>query len=164
MKKISILINKGIQHYNMLLSHRFLIYILIVSICIISTTTATETVSVERTIETGGDGRITITLIIPDGMIGGITEVIPRDFEYIGTNHPYEQTSHQGQKIHFAIIDEKSIIYSLKGEGVPEITGSILDLTSGEERAIVKSQKSPVSIGILLVALSVMMLLFRRKE
>ncbi|KUG15600.1 hypothetical protein ASZ90_014747 [hydrocarbon metagenome] len=125
--------------------------------------TASTTAFIDRTITTGDDGIITVHLSLPEGMIGGIIELIPAGFEYLGTSHADDQTQQQGQRIRFAIIGENTVTYSLRGEGTPRITGSVLDLTTGEEEEIIPGQKSPAPAVILAGAITLAVLIFRRR-
>ncbi len=145
----------------MFLLRPLLIVILVASLCTLCT--ATTTAFIDRTITTGDDGIITVHLSLPEGMIGGIIELIPAGFEYLGTTHADDQTQQQGQRIRFAIIGENTVTYSLRGEGTPRITGSVLDLTTGEEEEIVPGQKSPVPAVILAGAITLAVLIFRRR-
>jgi len=145
----------------MFLLRPLLIVILVASLCTLCT--ASTTAFIDRTITTGDDGIITVHLSLPEGMIGGIIELIPAGFEYLGTSHADDQTQQQGQRIRFAIIGENTVTYSLRGEGTPRITGSVLDLTTGEEEEIIPGQKSPAPAVILAGAITLAVLIFRRR-
>jgi hypothetical protein len=135
----------------------FLLILLIISLLAVSVTA-----QVDRTITTVDDGLITVHISLPEGMIGGITEEIPTGFTYLGTTHPANQTERQGEKIHFAIIGEDTVTYTLRGDGCPEIKGFVLDLTSGEESDTIPAQKSPAPAGMTLGAILITAFAYRR--
>ncbi len=145
----------------MFLLRPLFIVILVASLCTLCT--ATTTAFIDRTITTNDDGIITVYLSLPEGMIVGIIEEIPAGFEYLGTTHPDDQTEKQGQRVHFAIIGENTVTYTLRGEGDPRITGSVLDLTTGDEGEIIPGQKSPVPAVIIVGAITLAALIFGRR-
>lgn len=98
----------------------------------------------ERTFtEADADGVIKVRLSFPEGTIGGVTEEIPEGYEFAGTGHPAEQTLVEGNKLHFAVIGEEEIVYSLKGAGKPEITGTWIDLASEGDESAVEARAAP---------------------
>ncbi|MBC7085158.1 MAG: hypothetical protein H5T43_02145 [Methanomethylovorans sp.] len=99
---------------------------------------------VERTITSADvEGVITVRLEFPQNTIGGVTEVIPQGYEFMVTEHPADQTLAEANKVHFAVIGEEEIVYSLKGTGTPRITGTWTDLRAEEAETIIDNNKAP---------------------
>ena len=120
--------------------------------------------TIERIIHpTDADGTITVEVVLPPGMIGGITEELPAGYTFLGSTHPSDQIRADGSTIHFAIIGEESITYRIRGEGEIDIRGSILDLGAGTQSDI-GTQQSPAPVAAMLGALFFMVILIRRKE
>jgi hypothetical protein len=109
------------------------------------------------------DGAITVDVLLPPAMIGGITEELPAGYTFLGSTHPSDQIRADGSTIHFAIIGEESITYRIRGEGEIDIRGSILDLGAGTQSDI-GTQQSPAPVAAMLGALSILAILIRRKE
>ncbi|WP_054847434.1 hypothetical protein [Methanoculleus chikugoensis] len=84
-------------------------------------------------------------------MIGGITEVIPAGYTYLGTTHPMDQTRTEESKVHFAILGEESITYTLSGPATPEINGTVLDLTNGISFSQPSAKQSPAPIAAVIL-------------
>lgn len=100
---------------------------------------------VERDIgEAGADGLVTVRLLLSDGVIGGVSEEIPDGYVFVGTGHPAEQLRVEGGKIHFAVIGEKEIVYTLKGKGEVgkmDIRGKWIDLSQDAKEGDVTAAK-----------------------
>ncbi len=120
--------------------------------------------TIERIIHPAdADGAITVEVPLPPGMIGGITEELPAGYTFLGSTHPPDQIRADGSTIHFAIIGEESITYRIRGEGEPEIKGSILDLGAGTQSGI-GTQQSPEPVAAMLGSLLFLAILIKRKE
>ncbi|KAF5078050.1 hypothetical protein DSECCO2_143960 [anaerobic digester metagenome] len=135
------------------------ILLLIFVLCI-----GTVTAAVDRTITPpDAQGTITVRVTFPDGMIGGITEVIPAGYTFLRTTHPADQTRTDGSKVHFAILGEESITYTLSGPAIPEISGTVLDLTDGiaSSKPPAKQSPAPVAAAIFGVILATFALIRR---
>lgn len=134
--------------YNFMLDiHQIIIFLLIFGLC-----TGTVTAAIDRTItppEPGG--MITVRVTFPDRMIGGVTEVIPAGYTFLGTTHPADQTRPDGSKIHFAILGEESITYTLSGPATPEISGTVLDLTDGNTSSKPSAKQSPAPVAAAIL-------------
>lgn len=128
----------------MLKVHRTILIIIAAALCIVP-----ATAFVERSVTSSdADGIITVTLTFPEGTIGGMTEDIPPGFEFVATEHPADQTMVDGNRVHFAIICEEKVVYSLKGKGTPQVTGRWIDLLSEDEDAVVQNHNVP-GFGVL---------------
>lgn len=139
--------NECYNHCIMLRIRQVTILLLIFVLCI-----GTATAAIDRTIaspDTGG--TITVRVTFPDGMIGGITEVIPAGYTYLGTTHPMDQTRTEESKVHFAILGEESITYTLSGPATPEINGTVLDLTNGISFSQPSAKQSPAPIAAVIL-------------
>ena len=132
-------------------------WLLVISLIIAFCTTA-ATAAVERSVASETDGTLTVRLTLPAGWIGGITEVIPSGFTYVGSTHPADQVAINGNNLHFAVIEEEEILYTLKGAGMPEIRGSVLNLTTGGEPA--PSATAAPSAPFIPLAAIIILLLF----
>lgn len=120
--------------------------------------------TIERVIHpTDADGANTVEVVLPPGIIGGITEELPAGYTFLGSTHPSDQIRADGSTIHFAIIGEESITYRIRGEGETEIRGSILDLREGTQSDI-GTQQSPAPIVAMLGAISVLVILTLRRK
>lgn len=151
--------NECYNNCIMLRIRQVTILLLIFVLCI-----GTVTAAIDRTIaspDTGG--TITVRVTFPDGMIGGITEVIPAGYTYLGTTHPADQTRTEESKVHFAILGEESITYTLSGPATPEINGTVLDLTNGisSSQPSAKQSPAPIAAVILGAMLSAVILTWR---
>ncbi|HIJ06443.1 hypothetical protein [Methanocalculus sp. MC3] len=129
-----------------------------------ATTSNTPQWTIERVIHpTDAEGKITVEVLLPPGMIGGITEELPAGYTFLGSTHPSDQIRADGSTILFAIIGEESITYLIRGEGEPDIRGSILDLGAGTHSDI-GTQQSPAPVAAMLGALLSLAILIKRKE
>jgi hypothetical protein len=123
----------------MLKTRRLILVVFIVALCAFPAAGLTE-----RTVtEAGAEGIIIVRLSFPERTIGGLTEEIPEGYEFAGTGHPAEQTLVEGKNLHFAVIGEEEIVYSLKGTGKPEITGTWIDLASEGNESAVETRAAP---------------------
>jgi hypothetical protein len=79
-------------------------------------------------------------------LVVGIVETIPDGFSFESTTHPERNYSASGQKVAFAVIDEKEIKYTVKapssGEGT--FSGTWIDMLSEHEGRI---EDTTVMIG-----------------
>lgn len=108
------------------------------------------------------DGLVFVHLNPPEGMIGGISEEIPPGFTYLGTTHPSDQVEIQGRAIHFAVIGEDTITYTLQGQGEPVISGRLL-LLSGDEEIPAEASPAPI-FGAIGAASLCLLMLWRRSR
>lgn len=150
----------------MLKIYRLIVTFIVMALCIVP-----AAAFVERAVTSpGADGITTVTLTFPEGAIGGVTEEIPAGFEFAATEHPSNQTLVDGNKVHFAVIGEEKIVYSLKAtgdiEGNPnEITGTWIDLRSeGNETAVTNNEAPGFRIVSGFLAITCVALLRRRNK
>lgn len=147
----------------MLKVHRLILIIVVVALCAVPATAL-----IERTVTTpDSDGIITVTVELPEGAIGGMTEEIPTGFEFAATEHPADQTLVDGNNVHFAVIGEENIVYSLKATGGPEgnpneITGTWIDLRSEGNETAVQNNEAP-GFGIILSFLVITCIMLLRR-
>jgi len=123
--------------------------------------TGTVSAGLERTFSYD-DGLVYVHLNLPEGMIGGISEEIPPGFTYLGTTHPSDQVDLQGRTIHFAVIGEEGVTYTLQGAGEPAITGRIL-LLSGDEEIPAEASPAPI-LGALGAASLCLLMIWGRSR
>ena len=111
--------------------------LLLVATCIFAwawvTPVMAEELSVIRSFSTtspSSNSEFDVMLTISNLNIGGIVETLPDGFTYVSTTHPSDQVSISGQKIAFAVINDRKITYKAKapssGEGT--FTGKWVDL------------------------------------
>lgn len=119
-----------------------LFVLLATTVLLVGATTAvthTEVESVTRYAPSGPapDAECDVTLRISGELplAVGIVETIPEGFSFVSTTHPAGNYSVSGQKIAFAVIDEKEIKYKViapsSGEGT--FTGTWIDMLSEKE-------------------------------
>lgn len=104
--------------------------------------THTEVESVTRYAPSGPapDAEFDVTLRISSELplVVGIVETIPEGFSFVSTTHPAGNYSVSGQKVAFAVIDEKEIKYKViappSGEGT--FTGTWIDMLSEKKESI----------------------------
>lgn len=156
----------NLTYSGMLKIHRLILTVIVMALCIVP-----AAAFVERSVTSpDADGITTVTLSFSEGAIGGITEEIPAGFEFASTEHPANQTLVDGNRVHFAVIGEEKVVYSLKAtgdiEGNPnEITGTWIDLRSeGNETAVTNNQAPGFGIISGFLAITCIAFLRRRKQ
>ena len=133
----------------------FLLTLLILMLC-----TGVSAANIERSVSENGDGTVTVRLILPEGMIMGITEVIPTGYLFSDTTHPDDQTEIEEGNLRFAVIGEEEIVYTLKGSGLPEIDGTTLPLSEG---GVTTTVQSPAPVLVIIGALALAAITLRRR-
>jgi PGF-pre-PGF domain-containing protein len=86
----------------------------------------------------GAEFEVKLTINGEPPLAVGIVETIPEGFGFVSTTHPSGQYEVSGQKIAFAVINEKAIMYGVtapsSGEGT--FSGTWIDLLSENEGSI----------------------------
>lgn len=90
-------------------------------------------------------GEVLVTLSIDDLGVGGVVETIPEGFAFLKTSYPAEDYSVSGQKLVFAVIDEREITYQVRAEtaGSWTFAGRWIDAVDKTEGAI-----SPTAVTV----------------
>lgn len=98
----------------------------------------TMAASVERTVIPGENATYTVILHLPDGVVAGISESIPRGYEVGEVSVPSGQFHVDGNTLYIAVLGEGNVSYLLRGGGNPEkaIRGSWADIETGESGSI----------------------------
>jgi hypothetical protein len=141
-------------------TNRVILILLLFSLC-----TGIATAAIERTITPSDTGdSITVHVIHLDGMIGGITEEIPSGYTFLGSTHPHDQIRTDGSKLHFAVIGEESLTYTLSGDGIPEIIGTTLDLTDTNTQLNIPTEQSPAPVTAIFGAAIISALILAQRR
>ena len=90
-------------------------------------------------------GEVLVTLSIDDLGVGGVVETIPEGFAFLTTSHPEGRYSVSGQRLMFALIDEREITYQVRAEttGSWTFAGRWIDAVDKTEGAI-----SPTAVTV----------------
>ncbi|MDI6639348.1 MAG: PGF-CTERM sorting domain-containing protein [Methanocellales archaeon] len=135
--------------------------LLLAAMCLfaLATPVMAEEISVTRSFSTTSpspNSEFDVMLTIYCLNIGGIVETLPDGFTYVSTTYPSDQVSVSGQKIAFAVINEKEIRYRVKApsSGSGMFTGIWEDLLSGTDGTIKYNSVSVVEPPTIVVELS----------
>jgi len=90
-------------------------------------------------------GEVLVTLAVDDLSVGGVVETIPEGFVFLETSFPEDRYSVSGQRLTFAVIDEREITYRVqaKAAGSWTFSGTWVDAVDKTEGAI-----SPTAVTV----------------
>ena len=90
-------------------------------------------------------GEVLVTLAVGDLGVGGVVETIPEGFVFLETSFPEDRYSVSGQRLTFAVIDEREITYRVqaKAAGSWTFSGTWVDAVDKTEGAI-----SPTAVTV----------------
>ena len=119
---------------------RWITGITIVMLLIVSVSPASG-INISRTLSTtaplsGED--IDVVLDIDGIQIGGIVEILPEGFVFLGTAHPQDQVNVSGNRIIFSVINESRIEYEVRApaQGSGTFSGVWVDALNKREGVI----------------------------